>query len=118
MCFEDLARASGIAGLGGERTARDMRGHTVMRHGAPRMVLRRRLRKPDVAGISRELTALQRTHDGVTVADLATRGVHDIAAALHHADQLVVEHVLVIGLKVCVDSYDYLVIDLLLVVRM
>src|SRR5262245_21751481 len=118
MCFEDLARASGIAGLGGEGTARDMRGHTVMRHGAPRMVLRRRLRKPDVAGISRELTALQRTHDGVTVADLATRGVHDIAAALHHADQFVVEHVLGLGMQRCVDRYHVADLDQRFDVRM
>ena len=88
-----------------------MRGHAVMRHGAPGMVLGRGLRKPDVAGIARELAALQRAHDGVAVADLAARGVHDIAAALHHADQLVVEHVLGLGMQRRVDGHHVANLD-------
>src|SRR5579859_7352388 len=53
IAFEDLTHAGGITGLGRQRGARDMRGHAVMRHGAPGMILRRRLREPDVAGIAR-----------------------------------------------------------------
>src|SRR6185312_5116780 len=78
IALEDLARARGVAGLCRERASRDMRGHAVMRHGAPGMVLWRRLREPDVAGIARELPALQRADDGVAVADLAAGRVHDV----------------------------------------
>src|SRR5262249_33412811 len=92
IAFEDLARAGGIARLRRQRAARDMRGHAVMRHSAPGMIARRRLREPHVAGIACKLAALERAHDRVTVADLAARRVHDVTTALHHADQLVVEH--------------------------
>ena len=104
IAFEDLARAGGVARLRRQRGAGDVRRHAVMRHGAPGMVLRRRLREPDVAGIARELAALQRADDGVAVADLAARGVHEIGAALHHADQLVVEQVLGLGMQRRVDG--------------
>src|SRR6185436_20968370 len=56
--FEDLARARGIARLGRQRAARNVRSHSVMRHGSPHMVARRRLGEPHVAGIAGELTAL------------------------------------------------------------
>ena len=49
--------------------------------------LRRRLREPDVARIAGELAAFERAHDGIAIADLAARRVHEIGAALHLADQ-------------------------------
>src|SRR6516225_10253065 len=76
----------------------------MVRHGTPRVVLGRGLWKPDVAGVGRELSAFQRAYDGVTVANLAASRVHDIAAALHHTDQLVVEHALGLGMERRVDG--------------
>ena len=83
-----------------------MRRHAVMRHCAPRVVLRRGLRKPDVAGIAGELAAFERADDGVTVADFATRRVHEIRTALHFGDQLVVEEALGFRMKRRVDRDD------------
>src|SRR5262249_4091183 len=111
MAFEDLAGARGIAGLRRQRTARDMRGHALMRHGPPGMILGRRLRKPYVTGVARELAAFQRAHDGVAVDNLGASRVHDIAAALHHADQLVVEHALGLGMQWRVDGHNVADLD-------
>ena len=47
--FEDFTGAGSVAGLGGQRGARDVRGHGVVRHAAPRVVGRRRLRVPHIA---------------------------------------------------------------------
>ena len=82
IALEDLAGAGGVARLRRQRAAGDMRRHAVMGHGAPWMILGRRLREPDVAGIACELAALEGAHDGVAVADLAAGRVHDVAAAL------------------------------------
>src|SRR5215468_10609767 len=57
LALENLARTSGVACLCRQRAARDMWRHAVVRHGAPRMILRRRLREPDVARIARKLSA-------------------------------------------------------------
>src|SRR5215469_1750287 len=46
ITFKDLAHASGIARLRGERRSGDMRRHAVVRHRPPRMVFRSWLRKP------------------------------------------------------------------------
>src|SRR6516165_10665082 len=81
-----------------------MRRHTVMRHGAPGMVARRRLWEPHVSGIARELATFERAHDSITITNLPARRVHDVAAALHHADQLVVEHMLSLGMQRSVDG--------------
>ena len=45
-----------------------MRRHTVMRHGTPGMVARRRLREPHVSRIARELATFERAHDSITIA--------------------------------------------------
>ena len=74
-----------------------MRRHAVVRHRAPRVILRGGLGEPDVARVAGELAALERAHNGVAVADLAARRVHEVRAALHRADQLVVEQVLGLG---------------------
>ena len=106
IALENFARAGCIAGLRRERRARDVRGHPVMRHRPPRMVLRRRLREPDVTGISGELAALKSANNGIAVAYLATRGVHDVGAALHLPDEFVVEHMLGFGMQRAVDRND------------
>src|SRR5580692_13224406 len=58
--LEDLAGAGGVAGLGRERGAGDVRGHAVVGHGPPRVVGRCRLREPDVARVARQLSRLER----------------------------------------------------------
>src|SRR6476469_8543859 len=90
IALQNLARAGRVPGLRRQRAPRDMRGHAVMGHGAPEMLPRRRLREPHVAGIASKLAAFERSHDRVAVADLAAGSVHEIGAALHLADQLVV----------------------------
>ena len=74
----------------------------IVRHG---WSLRRRLREPHVARVSGELAALQRPHDGVAIADFAARGVHDVGAALHLGDELVVEEVLGLWMQRRVDRH-------------
>src|SRR5680860_1739780 len=81
--------------------------HAVMGHCAPGMVPRRGLREPDVARIARELTAFQCANHRVAVDDLAARRIHEVATALHHADKLVVEHVLGLWVQWRIDR-DYI----------
>ena len=47
---------------------------------------RRRLREPHVARISCELPVLQRLGDDIAVAELATRGVHEVGTPLEELD--------------------------------
>jgi hypothetical protein len=91
--FENLARAGGVARLRRQRGAGNVRRHAVMRHGPPRMVFRRRLRKPHIAGIAGELAAFQRANNGVAIADLGAGGIHQIGAALHASEHLIVEKI-------------------------
>src|SRR5262249_56204989 len=55
--LEDLARPGRIAGLRGQRGAGDVRGHAVVRHRAPRVIGRSRLREPYVARVAGEAAA-------------------------------------------------------------
>ena len=73
--------------------------HAVMRHGAPGMIVRRRLRKPDVARIACKLPAFQRSHDCVAITDFPTRSINQIGAALHLRQQSVVKEVLSLGMQ-------------------
>ena len=61
--LEDLARARGVARLRRQRGTRDVWSPALIRHRPPRMVARRGLREPDVAGITRKLTALERADE-------------------------------------------------------
>ena len=81
--FEDFTRPRRVARLRRQRCTGDMRCHAVVRHGAPGMILRGRLREPDVARIACELPALERPHYGIALADLAARRIDDIGAPLH-----------------------------------
>src|SRR6202048_440598 len=94
-----------------------MRRHTVMRHGTPRMVARRRLWEPHVSRVARELATFERAHDSITIANLAARRVHDVAAALHHGDQLVIKHMLSLGMEWGVDGDHVAPLDQRLDVR-
>lgn len=75
-------------------------------HGPPRVVFRRGLREPDVAGVTGELPALQGPDDRVAVANLATRGVDDIRPTFHLGDELVVEQMLGLGMQRAVNSHN------------
>jgi hypothetical protein len=52
-----------------------MRRHAVERHGAPRMILRCWLRKPDIARVTCELIGFEGTHDRIALYELAAGGV-------------------------------------------
>ena len=69
--FEDLAHAGRIACLRGERRTGGVWSHRFERHSPPRMIARRGLRKPDVTGVARELSTLERTNDCIAITDLA-----------------------------------------------
>src|SRR5262245_16555989 len=81
--LEDLPCSRGIAGLGREAGAGRVRGHALPRHRPPGMVLRRRLREPDIPCVAGELPGLERADDRVPVADLAAGGVDQVGAVLH-----------------------------------
>ena len=89
-----------------------MRRHPVVRHRPPRMVLRRRLREPDIPGVTGELSAFERPHDRVAIADLAARGVHEIGPTLRLGEKLVVKRVLSLRVKRRVDRDDIANLDL------
>jgi len=92
--LEDLADAVAVARLGGERGATDVRSHRVVRHCAPRVVLGRRLREPDVASVACDLAALEGVADVVAVGKLAASRVDDVGATLEQLEGVLVEHVL------------------------
>src|SRR5919106_7032594 len=58
--LEDLADSRRVARLGRERRAGGMRGHAVVGHRPPGMVLRGGLGEPDIARVAGELTTLER----------------------------------------------------------
>src|SRR6476620_2042907 len=103
--LEDFANAGGIPGLGRKARAGVVWSHAVMRHRPPGMILRGGLGKPDVACVARELSALARPRDRISIADFAARSVHDVRAALHLADQLVVEEVLGLRMQRRIDRH-------------
>jgi hypothetical protein len=70
------------------------------------VILWRRLREPHIARITGELAAFQCPDNGVTVADLAACGIHQIGAAFHLADQRVVEKVFRLWMQWRIDR-DY-----------
>src|ERR1700691_159369 len=89
--FQNLPGARGITSLRRQRRPRGMRRHAVMGHRPPRVILRPRLRDPDVARITGKLTTLQGTDHGVAIAYLAACRVHQVSAALHLAQKRVIE---------------------------
>ena len=66
-------------------------------HSSPGMVGRRRLRKPDVPGVSRQLASFEGVNDCVLVTDLAASRIDGIGLALHRRQYLLVEEALVSG---------------------
>src|ERR1700683_1620121 len=74
--LKDLTRPRRIACLRRQRSTGDVRRHAVMRHRAPWMILRRRLREPHVAGVTCQLSGPERGRDVIAVADLAACRIH------------------------------------------
>eukprot|EP00050_Salpingoeca_kvevrii_P005681 m.285082 g.285082 ORF g.285082 m.285082 type:complete len:437 (+) comp11291_c0_seq1:127-1437(+) len=109
--LEDLADAGSVAGLGREGRAGDVGRHGVVGHGAPGMVLGRRLGEPDIAGVASKVTRLEGSGNGVLVADLAASSVDDVGAALHLLDHFLVEHVLCLRVEGAVDGHDVADLD-------
>ncbi len=58
------------------------------------MIGRRRLREPDVAGVTGQLATFQGSRDGIAIAQFAARGVNQISATLEIGQGLGVNHVL------------------------
>src|SRR5262249_51383286 len=105
IAFEDLAHASGVARLRGERRAGDMRRHAVVWHRPPRMVFRSWLRKPNVARVARELAGFERTRNRVAVAELAARRFDEISASLEVLEGVLVDHMLRFGVQRAVQRH-------------
>src|ERR1700722_5004832 len=90
----------------------------MMRHRPPRMILRSRLRIPDIAGISSKLPAFKSANHCITIADQTPRCVHEVSAALHFADQRIVEQVERPGMEWRVDRYHVADLDHVFYARM
>src|SRR5262245_59698674 len=104
--LEDLAGACRVTGLRGEARARRVRRHSVVRHRPPGVILRRRLREPDVARVAGELPALTRRRYRVAIADLPARRVYEVGSALHATDHVGVEEMLGLRMERRVDRDD------------
>ena len=72
------------------------------------MVLRGRLRKPDVTGVAGKLPAFERANDSVSVADFAAGRIHEIGAAFHLREQRIVEASHLLGNAVACPQVDLL----------
>src|SRR3984957_21222371 len=68
--------------------------------------------------VARELSAFERPHDRVTIADLAARGVHEIGPALHLGEKPVVKQVLSLRVKWRIDRDDIANLDHVFDIRM
>jgi hypothetical protein len=64
------------------------------------------LRVPDVTGATRQLATAQGSFDGIAVGDAGPRGVDQIRATLHPAEQLVAERTLRLGVQRRIDRDD------------
>ena len=99
LALQNFTRARSVTRLRGKAGARKCAASCRGAAWCARMILRRRLREPHVAGIASKLSAFQRTDDGVAIADFAAGSVDDIGAALHLGDKLFVEQVLGLGMQ-------------------
>src|ERR1700733_14216484 len=71
-----------------------MWSHPIVGHCPPRMICRRRLRKPDITSIARELTIFKSANDRVAVADFGSRRIYQIRSALHALQNPLIEETL------------------------
>ena len=92
--LKDLKRSCGVASLRRQGSAGNMRGHAVKGHRPPRMIGRGRLRIPDIACISGQLSRLKGAHHSVAVNEFAACSVDEIGATLHMREHLVIKEML------------------------
>lgn len=88
-----------------------VRGHGMVGHGPPWVILGGRLGVPYITSVPSELTRLQSLHHGVCVNDLATGGVNKVAALLEVLEHGLVEEVLCARVKRGVDGDDVTLLD-------
>src|ERR687896_289918 len=79
----------------------------MVRHGPPWVIFWGWLGKPYVARVPGQLPAIKRPYDGIPVANLAPRGIHQIGTPLHLADQRVIEQMLCLRVQGGIDR-DYI----------
>src|SRR5580704_7106124 len=116
--FENLACSRCVPRLRRKGSSGDVGRHAMVRHGPPGMVLRRWLREPHVSGVAAKLAVFESPDDGVAIADLAARGVHEIGAALHLGEELIVEEILRFRVKRRIDRHNVTDLDHVLDIRM
>src|SRR5664280_1819092 len=73
--FQNLSSARCVPCLRRQRGTRHVWRHSLVRHSAPGMIARRRLREPHIAGIAGKLSALECPYDRITIADLSPRSI-------------------------------------------
>src|SRR5918995_4554688 len=89
--------ARSVTLLGPQGSTRDERGHSVPGHVAPRVIWRRRLRVPDVAGVAAEVPLFEGLDERVGLHDDPAGDVADVRAPLHREERLPVEEALRLG---------------------
>src|SRR5215210_6159722 len=92
-----LADACSVAPLGFERGARDMRGHGVVWHRAPRVVRRGWLGIPDVAGVAAEVSLFEGLDERICLDDSPAGDVDEVRSPLHRKERLPVEEAFRLG---------------------
>ena len=88
-----------------------MRGHGVVGHGPPWVVLGSRLGVPHITGVTPELTRLQSVNNCVLVDNLSTGGVDQVTALLEVLEHLGVEEVIGTRVKRGVDGDNVTLLD-------
>src|SRR5215218_8783612 len=89
--LEAAANAVGVALLRVQRRAGEVRSHRVVRHRPPRVVFRRGLGVPYVAGVPGQLALFERLDEGIPVDDRPARRVDHPGAPFHVEQPLAVE---------------------------
>lgn len=67
VAIQYLARSRRVPPLCGQRRSRDVRGHAMLRHGPPWMVLGSGLREPDITRVPGKPPSFERPHDGIPI---------------------------------------------------
>jgi hypothetical protein len=86
-----IADTRGVALLSLQGGARDVRGHGVAGHLSPRVVRRRGLRVPYVAGVPTEVSLFEGLDERVGLDDRPASDIDEVGATLHVGESLPVE---------------------------
>src|SRR5919202_751050 len=104
--FEAVTDALGVASLRFQRRAGDVRRHGVVGQRPPRMIGRRGLDVPRVAGVPGQVAGFQRLDEGVAIDDRPAGRVDQPGALLHVEQPLAVEQTVRIRRQWNVDGDD------------